>query len=237
MRIAAAQFPSVPGDIAANVRSMAGLVREAAARGARFVAFCELAAHGYALEPIAADPGSWLTEDDPRLEPVREACRETGTAALVGCAARTDGDRPAITALVIGPDGELLTRYDKQHLYGRESEVFTAGAAEGRFTVDGVRFAVAVCYDNRFPELARSAAADGCTVYAASSVLVEGNDSFETVYPVRARENGLYVLVANQVGPADPGHCPGGSAVWSPDGARVASAGAQAPGLAVVELP
>ncbi|MBT2366231.1 carbon-nitrogen hydrolase family protein [Streptomyces sp. ISL-10] len=236
MRIAAAQFPSVPGDIEANVGSMAALVHEAGARGARFVAFCELAAQSYALAPIAADPGMWLAEDDPRLEPVREACRTTATAALVGCAARADGDRPTISALVIGPDGGLLARYDKTHLYGAESEVFTAGAEEGRFELGGVRFSVAICYDNRFPELAGRAKADDCRVYVASSVLAVDNDSFEKVYPARARDNGLYVLLANQIGTGDEGECRGGSAVWGPDGTLLADAGRSAAGVAVVEL-
>ncbi|MER6612328.1 carbon-nitrogen hydrolase family protein [Streptomyces xantholiticus] len=236
MKIAAGQFTSAPGDIEANVHSMQALVREAAGRGARLVAFCELAAPGYDLEAIAEDPGLWLTEDDPRLEPVREACRTTSTAALVGCAVRTSGPRPALSALVIGPDGELLARYDKRHLHGAEQDVFTAGTEDGRFTLDGVRFAVAVCYDNRLPEVAERARADGCRVYVASSALEEGNDSFQNVYPVRARDNGLPVLLANAVGPCGVGDCRGGSAVWGPGGALLATAGTDAPGLAVAQV-
>ncbi|WP_050791566.1 carbon-nitrogen hydrolase family protein, partial [Streptomyces pristinaespiralis] len=178
MKIAAGQFTSVPGDIEANVGSMQGLVRAAAGQGAALVAFCELAATGYDLDLIAGRPELWLAEDDPRLDPLREACRTTSTAALVGCAALTSGPRPSISALVIGPDGELLARYDKTHLYGEENDVFTAGTRDGRFTLDGVRFAVAVCYDNRFPDVAERAKADGCHVYVASSVLDEHNDSF-----------------------------------------------------------
>lgn len=237
MRIAAAQFRSVPGDVAANVRATAALVREAAARGAAFTAFCELSLNGYALAPVAAGPGAWFSEDDVRLDPVREACRETGTATLVGCAARTLGPRPAISALVLGPDGGLLARYDKRHLYGPEREVFAPGGRDGRFTLGGVRFAVAVCYDNRFPEVAERAAADDCAVYVASSVLNAANDSFETVYPARARDHGLHVLLANQIGPGDEGECFGGSAAWGPDGALLTTAGPAEPGLAVVDLP
>jgi D-alanyl-D-alanine dipeptidase len=237
MKIAAGQFTSVPGDIGANVDSMRGLVRAAAGQGAALVAFCELAVTGYDLDLIAGRPELWLSEDDPRLEPLREACRTTSTAALVGCAARTSGPRPTITALVIGPDGELLARYDKTHLYGEENDVFTAGTRDGRFTLDGVRFAVAVCYDNRFPDVAERAKADGCQVYVASSVLDEHNDSFERVYPVRARDNALPVLLANAVGPSGVGDCLGGSAIWGPDGALLATAGTKAPALAVARIP
>jgi D-alanyl-D-alanine dipeptidase len=74
-------------------------------------------------------------------------------------------------------------------------------------------------------------------VYVASSVLDEHNDSFEKVYPVRARDNALPVLLANAVGPSGVGDCPGRSAVWGPDGALLATAGTQAPALAVARIP
>ncbi|MFC9267565.1 carbon-nitrogen hydrolase family protein [Streptomyces zhihengii] len=236
MRIAAGQFVSVPGDIEANVRSMTALVERAGEQDVRFVAFCELSVNGYLLDPVAAGPDAWLTEDDPRLAPLRDACRRTSTAALIGCAAATSAGRPAITALVIGPDGGLLARYDKTHLYGRELEIFEPGTTDGRFTLDGVRFAVAVCYDNRFPEVAERAKADDCAVYVASSVLDTENDSFEKVLPVRARDNGLHVLLANQIGGGDAGECSGDSGVWGPDGTLLASAG-RTPGLVVRDLP
>lgn len=236
MKIASAQFTPVPGDVGANVGAVRDLIHRAAGAGVRVVLFAELALTGYGMDLVAQRPDLWLTEDDPRLEPVREACRETATAAVVNAAVRGAAGRPGIASLVIGPDGTLLTRYDKRYLHGVELEVFAAGEEDGRFTLDGVRFALTVCYDNRFPELAERARADGCRAYLASSVLEEGNDSFEAVYPVRARENGLYVAVANLVGPSDIGPCAGGSAVWGPDGTRLATAGTTSPGLAVAEV-
>ncbi|MFD3438031.1 carbon-nitrogen hydrolase family protein [Streptomyces sp. NPDC058685] len=236
MRIAAAQFRSAPGDIGANVRAVRDLVDTASGQGARLVVFAELAVTGYEPDLIAADPALVLAEDDARLDPVREACRTGGTAAVLNAAVRTAGGRPAITSLVIGPDGELLARYDKQHVHGTENDVFDAGSEDGRFTLDGIGFATAVCYDNRFPELAERARADGCRVYVASSALEIGNDSFATVYPVRARDNGLYVVLANAVGRCGVGECPGDSAVWGPDGALLATAASSAPGLALAEL-
>ncbi|WP_142216904.1 carbon-nitrogen hydrolase family protein [Streptomyces sp. SLBN-118] len=236
MKTAAGQFTPVPGDIGANVHSMSALIRAASAQGARLVVFPELAVTGYDLKLIAQDPGLCVAPDDPRLEPVRAACRATSTAAVVNCAARGSGGRPTIASLVIGPDGELIARYDKLHPYGDELDLFEAGTEDGRFTLDGVRFATTICYDNRFPELAERARADNCRAYVASSALEVGNDSFESVYPVRARANGLYVLLANPVGPSGVGECAGGSAIWGPDGALLTTAGTGTPGLAVAEL-
>ncbi|MGW1276784.1 carbon-nitrogen hydrolase family protein [Streptomyces tsukubensis] len=236
MKIAAAQFAPVPGEPVANVRTIAELIREAAGQGARVVVFPETSTTGYFARRFATEPELVLGEDDERWGPVREACRAGGTAAVVNAAVRTPSGRPAVTTLVFGPDGALLTRYDKLHLHGVEEEIFAAGGQDGGFDLDGVRFALATCYDNRFPEVARRARESGAAVYLASSVLEVGNDSFETVYPVRARENGLYVVLANALGVNDCGDCRGDSAVWGPDGTRLATAGG-APGVLVVELP
>ncbi|MEV6278750.1 carbon-nitrogen hydrolase family protein [Nocardia sp. NPDC051832] len=234
MIVAAAQFAPIPGAITRNVETMATLIRSA---GARVVVFPELAVPGYVPDQIRAEPNLWLAQEDPRLDPVRAACRAAGAAAVVNAAVVTGRGRPAITSLVIGPAGELLARYDKRHLYSPEDEVFAAGDRDGRFELDGIWFALATCYDNRFPEIAERAKADGCQAYLASSVLDVDNDSFERVYPVRARENGLYVVLANVTGSNQVGECRGGSGGWGPDGERIADAGTQHTGYALVQIP
>jgi predicted amidohydrolase len=88
----------------------------------------------------------------------------------------------------------------------------------------------------RFPDVAERAASDGCRVYLASSALDADNDSFEQVYPVRAREFGLYVVLANLVGPSEAGPCAGRSGVWGPDGERIADAGPDQETLALAEV-
>ncbi|OII62222.1 carbon-nitrogen hydrolase family protein [Streptomyces sp. CC53] len=239
MIVAAAQFSSVPGDVDGNARTMAGLVREAA--GARVVVFPELALTGYEPELIARDPGLRLADGDPRLDPVREACRESGAAAVVNTAApgRQGGPRPALTSYVIGPDGATLARYDKQHLHDAERGVFEAGTGDGRFTLDGHRFALATCFDNHFPELGGRAAADGCRVYLASSLYGTGNGVLEraAVYPALARDHGLFVVLANHVGPAGPWTGCGRSAVWGTDGTLLAEADGVRPGVVSTRLP
>ncbi|MGW1378962.1 nitrilase-related carbon-nitrogen hydrolase [Streptomyces sp. NPDC002446] len=225
MIVAAAQFSPVPGDIDANAARMAALITEAAGRGAGLVVFSELALTQYDLTLIAADPvGMSVSADDARLLPVREACRTTGAGAVVNAAGRAaDGGRgPTIASFVYGPDGTLLTRYDKVHLTETEREVFTPGTADGRFTLGGIRFALATCFDSSFPEVPERAAADGCRVYLSSAF----HDGPERVarYAELARDNGLQVLLANGIGTGSPGPACGLSGVWRPSGERVAAA-------------
>ncbi|WP_073761640.1 carbon-nitrogen hydrolase family protein [Streptomyces sp. CB02923] len=238
MIVAAAQFRSVPLDVEANAARTAALIAEAAGRGAELAVFAELALTGYELDAIAAAPErAVLAPDDPRLAPVRDACRAAGVAAAVNCpgsgpAGTADG--MAISTFVYGPDGALLTRYDKYHLHGRENGLFTAGpGAGGRFTFRGLRFALATCYDNAFPAVAEQAAADGCQVYLASSFhdTVEGTERYAT----RARDNGLDVLLANGVGQGSESVACGYSGIWAADGAVLARL-ADGTGLAVAEV-
>ncbi|MEU4212682.1 carbon-nitrogen hydrolase family protein [Streptomyces sp. NPDC026206] len=225
MIISAAQFTARPRDIDANVARMAGFVTEAGERGASLVVFAELAVTGYELDAIADGAGRLtLAPDDPRLTPLREACRAAGVAAVVNCAGRAPAG-PTISSFVYGPDGALLTRYDKQHVTQTEAAAgFVAGTADGRFALNGVAFALAICFDAHFPALAARAAADGCRVLLASSLYGRGAGQAERreIFPALAKDNGLHVLLANHVGRAGPYDACGLSAVWGPDGTAVA---------------
>ncbi len=239
MIISSAQFTAVPCDVAANVARMADLVAEAGARGAELVVFPELAVTGYELDAVTADPDRLaLTPDDARLAPLREACRAAGVAAVVNCAGRS-AQGPTITSYVYGPDGALLTRYDKQHVTETERAAgFAAGTTDARFTLGGLTFGLAICYDAHFPDLASRAAADGCTALLASSLYGRGTGEDErlAVFPTLAKENGLHVLLANHVGPSGPYDACGLSTVWGRDGAILAEGSGAEEGLVLARI-
>ncbi|MEU6892030.1 carbon-nitrogen hydrolase family protein [Streptomyces sp. NPDC046557] len=237
MKIAAAQLTCVPADVTANVAAAVELAAAAREQGAELVVFPELTLTGYELDALASDPGLWLTDaEDPRLDPLRS----TGIATAVNVALRTTGPRPVLATLVHDATGAHVTTYAKQHLYRHEHDAFAAGAADGRFALGGIRFCIGVCYDNHFPDLAARGAADGCRVHLASSLYGTGDGIREraTVYPGIARDHGLYVVLANHVGPAGPWTGCGGAAVWAPDGTLLAEADDRTPSVvtAAVEV-
>jgi predicted amidohydrolase len=239
LRIAAAQAAVVAGDIEANAARAADLIRQAGADGVRLVVFAEKFLTGYEPELIAADPVRHaVTEDDPRLAPVAEACRAAGTAAVLGAATRDEAGVLRISALVFGPDGVLRTRYDKQHLFGTESAIFAPGAAGCTVELDGWRLGLGICYDSGFPEHARAAALDGCHAYLVGALFGTGHGRTQRAvwFPARALDNTVYVLLANHIGSTGEFDTCGGSAVWGPDGHLLADAGDTTAGLAVAEL-
>jgi predicted amidohydrolase len=239
LRIAAAQAPVLPGDVEANAARAAELVAEAAAAGARVVVFAEKFLTGYDPELIATDPVRYtVTADDPRLAPIAAACRAHAVTAVLGAATRDAAGVLRISALVLGPDGAPLARYDKQHQYGQEPAVFAAGTAGCTLELDGWRLGLGICYDSGFPEHARAAALDGCHAYLVGALFGTGGGRRQRAvwFPARAMDNTVYVLLANHVGPSGDLVGCGGSAVWGPDGELLADAGEAGAGLAVADL-
>ncbi|AQZ70531.1 carbon-nitrogen hydrolase [[Actinomadura] parvosata subsp. kistnae] len=238
IRIAAAQAQARAGDIEANTATAAAMIREAAGAGARLVVFPEKFLSGYEPDLIQIDPLRHAVQpDDPRLSPITDACRETGVAAVVGAAFHDQGDL-YVSALVIGTHGELVTRYDKQHLFKSERKIYRAGTAGCTLELDGWRLGLGICYDSGFPEHARAAALDGCHAYVVGALFSVGNGYHEsrTWFPARALDNTCYAVMANHIGTTGGWNTCGASAIWGPDGRPLAEAGPDQPQLITADL-
>ncbi|MBF9073772.1 carbon-nitrogen hydrolase family protein [Streptacidiphilus fuscans] len=240
LTLAAGQAACVPLDLAANAATAADLVRRAADRGADLLHLPELFLTGYELSGIVADPAHHTTgADDPRLDPLREACATHRTALVVGAPTRTDDGALHISALAFDRDGKLAATYDKQHATpGERATGIAPGAAGCTLLLDGWRLGISICWDSSFSEHARAAALDGCHVYLNGSMFsaefVAKSNTF--LLPARALDNTVYVSLANHSGPSG-GYLGGGhSAVWGPQGELLDDAGEADPGLAVAVL-
>ena len=74
---------------------------------------------------------------------------------------------------------------------------------KGILNIDKIKIGFTICYDLRFPEMARSLATAGAEVLVAPSAWVKGNMKEEhwiTINKTRAIENGCYVIAPAQVG-------------------------------------
>ncbi|MFE2019823.1 carbon-nitrogen hydrolase family protein [Streptomyces sp. NPDC059499] len=239
LRVAAAQACPEPGDLTANVATAAAMVYEARDAGARVVVFPEKFLTGYEPDLIRADPKRCAVQaaGDDRLDPLLEACRETGTVAVVGTAVH-DAGQLYVSALVLGTDGTWLSRYDKQLLFSTEQEIYCPGAQGLSLDIDGWRLGLGICYDSGFPEHARAAALDGCHAYLVGALFSVGNGYHESRmwFPSRAFDNTMYTVLANHVGSTGGWSTCGGSAVWDPTGRLVVEAGPDERELVVADL-
>lgn len=241
LTVAAAQVGAVPGDIEANARAAAGLVRRAADRGARLLVLPELYLCGYDMRTIGERPADCDLDtaqidrehvEDERLAALRAAASETGVVTVAGASVRRGRER---TISLLAFDDDVRVVYDKQHVCGDEAEHFVAGDARSILTVDGWPLGLAVCYDGCFPEHARAAADDGALAYVASVAYVAGSaHRRDLYYRARAVENGMYVVVSGLTGRCGAGNYDGGTAIYDPEGRPAATADGW--GLAVAAL-
>jgi len=144
-----------------------------------------------------------------------------------------------ISALVLGRDGRLAARYDKQHVDSRERRAgFSPGLSGCTLTLDGWRLGLGICWDSSYPEHARAAALDGCHAYVVGALFPgeRGDHKRATVCPARALDNAMYVVAANHSGLSGPYDGCGHSAIWQPTGVVLTDADSADPGLAIACL-
>ena len=133
-----------------------------------------------------------------------------------GSIGERDGDRLLNTSLVFGPDGRLLTRYSKIHMFDIttpggvgycESDTYRPGRTvatapmEGRF--DALRLGLAICYDLRFGELFHRLRHEGAELILVPAAFTAetGEAHWETLLRARAIETQCWFAAAATVGP------------------------------------
>jgi predicted amidohydrolase len=114
--VAAVQPTCAAGDVEANAGWHAAAVRSARSR---LVVFPELSLTGYELDAPA------VPLDAAALEPIVDACDETGPVALVGAPVAADGAR-FIAVLRVDAAGARVV-YRKTWLGGAEPDRFAVG--------------------------------------------------------------------------------------------------------------
>ena len=140
------------------------------------------------------------------VERMRELAIKYRTSVIFGMPRSSEG-RYFISQLVIGPDGGLISCYDKLHIcqYGAsmEKEFFHPGDSLSVFSVAGFRFAPIICYDIRIPELSRTLALENkvdCILHCGAYYRDESFASWHSFAITRAMENQLYLLSLNRAG-------------------------------------
>lgn len=130
-------------------------------------------------------------------------------------------------ALVIDRHGNEVIRYVKIQPFtgGDEHLVHEAGSEVVTFELGGLTIAPLICYDLRFPELARDAVTKGAdTLVYIASWPIKRAQHWVTLLQARAIENQAWVVGVNRCG-ADPNFTyPGRTLVVDPHGCIVADA-------------
>jgi omega-amidase len=144
-----------------------------------------------------------------------------------GSIAVKEGENLYNRCYVINREGEIVTHYDKIHLFspGKEPQSFTPGQKNELFELDGTSCAVQICYDIRFPEFARKQALAGAKIlFVPAQWPHPRSNHWVTLNKARAIENQLFVVATNGCGIAGKLKSCGHSAVYDPWGEELVHA-------------
>ena len=213
------------GNAAALVEDWAG---RAAHEGADLLVFPESLMTPFELSSeeyiAAAEP-----LDGPFGRRMSEVARERGLWMLYSAnELNPAGGAPFNAAVLLDDAGERRAVYRKVHLFdvGRYRESKKMSAGDRIFEPVQTPFCklgLGICYDLRFPELARKQALAGAEVLLYPAAWVDGPqkvEQWQTLVRARAIENGAFVAGLSRTGDIYIGH----SLVAGPTGAVVAEA-------------
>ncbi|MFF7975151.1 nitrilase-related carbon-nitrogen hydrolase [Streptomyces sp. NPDC007905] len=225
MRTALLQSSGRPGSIVENLKVLDEAAGRAAAAGAVLLAAPEMFLTGYAIgDAIArlAEPA-----DGDSADAVAEIATRHGLALAYGYPER-DGETVYNSAQLISADGTRLANYRKTHLFGSaERDHFTPGEQSlVQARLGGLTVGIMICYDVEFPENARAHALAGTDLLVVPTANMHPFQFVaESMVPVRAWENQMYVAYVNRVGPEGEFEFFGLSALAGPDGIARTRAG------------
>lgn len=238
---------------AAVVKRLIALLREAHARGAKFVVFPELALTTFF-------PRYWMTEEEaverffersmpgPETQPLFDLAAEFGIGFYLGYAELTPDGRRFNTAILVNEKAKIVGRYRKIHLPGHSHHIPTAPFQhlEKKFFEVGnegfkvwealdARIGMCICNDRRWAETYRVMGLQSAEIVALGYNTPSWNIHWSEPPHLRmfhhllslqgnAYQNGLWVAAAGKCGSEDGFHMIGGSAIVAPTGEIVAQA-------------
>lgn len=222
LRIAAAQSPSVPGDIAANIQIHRQFIHAAHAAEVDVLVFPELSLSGYELPLLA---GCALQIHAAVLDPLRELAQSSGITVVAGAPIRNGTLAPRIGAITFSPSGDTAVYY-KQFLHQGEEQFASNGTVPcGPYAIGEESYALAICADTSHEQHATTAAATGASLYLAGVLISEAGyakDSAQLQHYAASYDFG--VLLANHAVPSGGYATAGRSAFWAPGGEQVIAA-------------
>ncbi len=212
MRVGLVQL-CVTDDPAANLPETLRLVREAVSGGAQFILTPECT-NGLSSSRKHQASVFRHEDDDPTLKALQAEAASAGVWILIGSLALLTHDadgRFANRSFLIGPNGEIVARYDKIHMFDvdvseteryRESEGYRPGGQAVLAQTPFGAVGMTVCYDVRFAYLYRQLAQAGAQILTVPAAFnhITGAAHWEVLLRARAIETGCFVLAPAQTG-------------------------------------
>jgi omega-amidase len=191
------------------------------------IVFPEMWNTGYALEQIQ----QLADVDGERTKLfISQFCQKHQVNIIAGSIAEKKGDDVYNTVYMFNRQGEVTAHYSKIHLFRlmEEEKHLTSGDQIGKIEIEGIPAGVMICYDIRFPELARNLALDGAKILFVPAEWPHPRlHHWRTLLMARAIENQMFVVSCNRVGRSGTADFFGHSMIIDPWGEVISEGGEQ----------
>lgn len=247
MKIALIQMCS-GRSMVANVEAACALIEEAAGGGATYVQTPEMTTLIERDRDRMQGEVTTVSVEGARKRFSALAAKLGITLHIGSMAVPLDDGRYANRAHVFGPDGALITTYDKIHMFDvdlangeswRESAIYAPGERAVLVPAGEAKIGLGICYDLRFAGLFRAQAQAGAHVLTMPAAFTRqtGQAHWHVMLRARAIETGSYVAAAAQGGLHEDGReTYGHSLVIAPWGEVIAEKADEEPGVLLAEI-
>ncbi len=237
MNISIAQLNCIPGRIEDNCSKIKQLAAEAKQQGSDMVVFPEMTDTGYDMSLIQGSASAWPGMPFKTVQ----NCASTLNLYIVCGLSEKDGTDIYNSVAVINPEGYLVYKYRKTHLFPctpvLEDRHLTAGSVIDTTIIGGMNWGFLICYDLRFPEVCRSLFLKGAEVLVICSAWpLTRLNHWKVLTQARAIENQAYVIASNRTGTDGGMEFCGSSCIVDPNGETIAEASTSSEELIYAEI-
>jgi predicted amidohydrolase len=179
--------------------------------------------------------GRYATDAEPLDAPgspatvLAKLARARRITIVGGSVLERDGDRLRNTTVVLGPDGALLGRYRKHHLFAyrsQEAALLTPGPGPEAVDTPVGRLGLATCFDLRFPAHFAALRALGADLFVVPAAWPQARvEHWRVLCRARAIETQTPLVAVNMAGVADGVDVAGCSCALDAHGTVLAEAG------------
>jgi predicted amidohydrolase len=217
------QFRIDSGEVEANLRRVERSLPWFQERGCQLLVLPEMWPCGFVYRQLPDMAGR-----TPQVLGAMRLWAVQNGLVLVGSLPEALGGVIYNTVYVVDANGEMAGSYRKMHLFSLHGEDrhFGRGTQPLVCNTRVGRIGVMICYDLRFPELARRLALDGAELLCISALWPTARiEHWSILLRARAIENQLFVIGCNGSGKEARLTIGGKSALISPFGHTIAEAG------------
>ncbi len=211
------QFEVSLGNVSKNVEEITSRLEKMGEAGASLVVLPEMWATGFDYGNL-----SELSENmDGVLEEISNIAARRNLIVVGSLPEKTGEDKIYNTAYVIHKKDGIIGKYRKIHLFSlhKEDKYFKAGNEKLICDTDIGKIGIMICYDIRFPELARALALGGAQILVVCAQWpAERIGHWLVLLRARALENQVFCIGANTCGKDKKLQYGGTSVGYSPTG-------------------